>query len=191
MYGEPMSTVAHARGVIAGAAILTFFGAVWCILALALWPAHPRWSIPAGSAVAIVLIALCLQRLIAWRKIPSIDDPIAAAKGKRAGMWFGIIFGIEGLLIGLTAALLSHLGLSDWIPIAAAVIIGLHFLPFARLFEVPLYYWTGAFSILGPIACCAISDPALRTLYASLIMAAVLWLTSVLLLVKTHPTQPA
>ncbi len=191
MYGEPMSTVAHARGVIAGAAILTLFGAVWCILALALWHAHPIWSIPAGIVVAIVLITLCLQRLISWRKIPSIDDPIAAAKGKRAGMWFGIIFTAEGLLIGLAAGLLNHLGLGDWIPIAAAVIIGLHFLPLARLFEVPLYYWTGALSLLGMIASSLIPDSGTRTLCASLIMAAILWLTAALLLVKTHPTQPA
>jgi hypothetical protein len=186
-----MSTVAHARGVIAGAAILTLFGAVWCILALALWPAHPRWSIPAGAAIAIVLIALCLQRLIAWRKILSPDDPIAAAKGKRAGMWFGIIFTAEGLLIGLAAALLSHLGLSDWIPIAAAIIIGLHFLPLARLFEVPLYYWTGALSVLGMLASSLIPDSGTRTLCASLLMAAVLWLTAALLLARTHPTPSA
>ena len=186
-----MSTVAHARGVIAGAAILTLFGAVWCILALALWPAHPSWSIPAGVMIAIVLIALCLQRLIAWRKIPSADDPIAAAKGKRAGMWFGIIFTAEGLLIWLTAMLLNHFGLGDWIPLAAAVIIGLHFLPLARLFEVPLYYWTGALSVLGMIVCCFIPDAAVRTLYASLIMAAILWLTAALLLVQTNPGRPA
>ncbi len=38
------------------------------------------------------------------------------------------------------SALLARLGLSIWIPIAVAVIVGLHFIPLARVFEVPLYY---------------------------------------------------
>src|ERR1700744_1413732 len=102
MYGEAMSTVAHARGVLAGAAILTLF----------FWAARPRWSLPASNLVTTLLLAFCLARFISWRKIPNIDDPIAAAKGKRAGMWFGIIFGVEGLLIWLAAMLLNHFGLS-------------------------------------------------------------------------------
>jgi len=54
-----------------------------------------------GVCVTITLLALCVMGLIASRNIPSIDDPAAAAKGKRAGMLFGIIFGLEGGLIAL------------------------------------------------------------------------------------------
>ena len=142
-----MSTVAHVRGSVAGAAILTLFGSAWCIVALALWPAHPVWSIPAGSVATIVLLALCVMRLKPLRNIPSIHDPVAAAKGKRAGMLFGIIFGTESGLIWLCATLLARLGLSIWIPIAVAVIVGLHFIPLARVFEVPLYYWAGVLCV--------------------------------------------
>jgi hypothetical protein len=191
MYVEAMTTVAQARGVVAGAAILTLFGNVWCLLALTFWDARPRWSIPAAYMLGIILLSLCLARFIAWRNIPSVDDPIAAARGKRAGMWFGIIFTLEGLLIGLASVILSRLGLSSWIPIAAAKIIGLHFFPLARIFGVPLYYWTGAVTILGMSACYFIADPAQRTLYASLIMAAILWLTASVLLIRTNPTLSA
>lgn len=181
-YCEDMSTVAHVRGSVAGAAILTLFGSAWCIVALALWPAHPVWSIPAGSVVTIMLLALCVIRLTALRNVPSIHDPIAAAKGKRAGMLFGIIFGIESGLIWLCAMLLTRLGLSIWIPIEVAVIVGLHFIPLARVFEVPLYYWTGVLSVLGMVGCSLIRDVGTRLLCAGLMMAAVLWLTAVLLL---------
>jgi hypothetical protein len=179
-----MSTVAHVRGSVAGAAILTFFGSAWCIVALALWPAHPVWSIPAGSAATIVLLALCVTRLRGLRNILSIDDPVAAAKGKRAGMLFGIIFGLESVLIWLCATLLAHVGLSIWIPIAVAVIVGLHFIPLARVFEVPLYYWTGVLSVLGMLGCSLIRDAGTRLLCAGLIMAAVLWMTALLLLLQ-------
>jgi len=185
-----MSTVAHVRGCVAGAAILTVFGSAWCIVALALWPAHPVWSIPAACVTTIVLLALCVMRLRASRYIPSIADPVAAAKGKRAGTLFGIIFGIECGLIWLCATLLAHLGLSIWIPIAVAIIVGLHFIPLARVFEVPLYYWTGVLSVLGMLGCSLIRDAGTRLLCAGLTMAAVFWLTAVWLLLQTRFMGP-
>lgn len=178
--------MAHVRGCVAGAAILTLFGSAWCIVALALWPAHPAWSIPAGSVATLVLLALCVMRLRALPNIPSVHDPVAAAKGKRAGKLFGIIFGVESGLIWLCATLLARLGLSIWIPIAVAVIVGLHFVPLARVFEVPLYYWTGAVSVLGVLGCSLIRDAGTRLLCAGLTMAAVLWLTAVWLLLDAR-----
>jgi hypothetical protein len=189
-YGEGMPTVAHIRGLVGGAVILTLFGSFWCIIVLASWTTRPGWSIPAGSVVTITLLALCVMRLMASRNIPSIDDPAAAAKGKRAGMLFGIIFGLEGGLIALCSTLLARYGLGIWIPIAAAVIVGVHFIPLAFVFEVPLYYWTGVLSVLGMLACSLVHDAATRVLCAGLVMAAVLWLTVVLLLLQTRSMLP-
>ena len=73
-----------------------------------------------------------------------------------------------------------------WVPIAVAVIVALHFLPLARVFEVPLYYWTGALCVLGVLGCSLIRDAGTRLLCAGLIMAAVLWLTALLLLLKAR-----
>ena len=64
-----MPTLAHLRGSIAGAAILTLFGCVWYILALASWTARPSWSILAGSVATIALLGLCGLRLMAIRDI--------------------------------------------------------------------------------------------------------------------------
>lgn len=175
--------------MIAGAAILTLFGGWWCIAALVNWTGHPGWSIPAAFVTTFVLLVLCVMRLVATRKIPAIDDPVAAAKGKRSGKLFGIIFGIEGGLIALCSVLLASRGLGLWIPIAIAIIVGVHFLPLAHVFEVPLYYWTGGLSVLGALSCLLISDVRTRLLWLGLVMAAVLWLSVVVLLLQTRPTQ--
>jgi hypothetical protein len=169
------------RGTVAGAVILTIFGGLWCIIALANWTARPGWSIAAGA----------VARLVASRKIPSVDDPAAASKGKRMGMLFGIIFGIEAGLIAICSTLLASHGLAFWIPIAIAIIVAVHFLPLAHVFEVPLYYWTGGLSLLGVLGCLLIHDLGTRVLCVGLVMAAVLWLTVLLLLLQTRPTQPA
>jgi hypothetical protein len=54
----------------------------------------------------------------------------------------------------------------------------------AHVFEVPLYYWTGLLSVLGMLGCSLIGDAGMRLLCAGLTMAAVLWMTALLLLLQ-------
>ncbi len=63
-------------------------------------------------------------------------------------MWFGIVFGTEILLIALANILLSTFQVDRFIPPATALIVGIHFVPLARLFRVPMYYITGALLIM-------------------------------------------
>lgn len=177
--------------MIAGAAILTVFGAWWCIAALANWTQRPGWAVPAALVTTIVLLVLCVIRLVASSNIPTRDDPIAAAKGKRAGKLFGIIFGTEAGLIALCSILLESRGLGLWIPIAVAIIVGVHFLPLAHVFHVPLYYWTGVLSVLGVLGCLLIRDVNTRLLWVGLLMAGVLWLSVAVLLLQTRHPQSA
>jgi hypothetical protein len=182
-----MLTKARMRGIAGGAAILTLFGGLWCIVALAFWPARPVWGIPLASAATFLLLVVCVVRWMAAAKLPASHDPAAAAKGKRAGILFGIIFGLEAALIALVSAWLARSGLGDWIPVAVALIVGVHFLPLAYIFEVPLYYWTGGLSVLGVLGCLLIHAMDLRLLCVGVVMAAVLWLTTVLLLLPRQP----
>jgi hypothetical protein len=180
-------TKARMRGLVGGAAILTLFGGLWCIGALAFWPARPDWGIPAASAATLVLIIVCVFRWTASAKIPASRDPAAAAaQGKRTGIMFGIIFGVESGLIALTSALLARSGLGDWIPVAVGLIVGVHFLPLAHVFDVPLYYWTGGFTVFGILVCLFIHSVGPRLLCVGLVMAAMLWLTTLLILLQTR-----
>jgi hypothetical protein len=181
---QPILTKARMRGIAGGAAILTLFGSFWCIDALAFWPTRPGWGIPVASGATFLLLVLCVLRWTASAKLPDSHDPAAAAEGKRAGTLFGIIFGIEGGLIGLTSALLGHSGLGDWIPVAIALIVGVHFLPLAHVFKVPLYYWTGGLCVFGTLGCLFFHEAGPRLLCVGMLMAAVLWLTTLLLLMQ-------
>jgi hypothetical protein len=172
--------------MIGGAVILALFAAFWSIAALANWAARPSWTIPAAILATIALLTMSASRIWATRGIESLDDPIAEARGKRAGMWFGIIFSVEGVLIFLCAMVLAHVHLELWIPIGIALIVGVHFIPLARVFEVPLYYGTGVLCVLGVLACALIGDTGLRLLAAGLTMAAVLWASVVFILCQTR-----
>jgi hypothetical protein len=180
-----MITKVRARGILGGAIILTLFGSFWCINALTLWPARPKWTIPLAVVAIILLLVACGLRLRASSELPSSDDPAEVAKGKRSGKMFGIIFGLESGLIGLASALLGRSGLGDWISVEVALIVGLHFLPLAYVFEMPLYFWTGGLSIAGVWGCVFIRQVGQRDLWVGLVMAAVLWSTTVFLILQT------
>jgi len=186
-----MLTKARMRGIVGGAAILTLFGGLWCIVALIFWRERPQWAIPVASAATFVLLALCILRLAASARMPDGHDPAAAAKGKRAGILFGIVFGIEGGLIALSSVLLARAGAGDWIPVVTGLIVGVHFLPLAYVLEMPLYYWTGALSVFGVLACLFIHAVGVRLLCVGLVMAGVLWLTVLLLLVQMRSAHGA
>jgi hypothetical protein len=103
-------------------------------------------------------------------------------------MLCGILFWTEFGLIALCATLMARHGFVSWIPIVAAIIVGIHFLPMVRIVAVPLYYGTGVFSVLGVAGCLLIPNFALRLLCVGLVMGAVLWITSCILLWQTRTT---
>jgi hypothetical protein len=183
---NPMLTKARMRGIIGGAAILTLFGGLWFILTLVFQPARSAWTIPAASVTTFVLLVVCVLRWAASANMPDSHDPAATAKGKRAGMIFGIIFGLEGGLIALVSVLLGRSSLGDWIPVAVALIVGVHFIPLAYVFEMPVYYWTGGLSILGILGCLLIHGVGPRLLCVGMVMGTALWSTTLLLLVRTR-----
>lgn len=172
-----------------GAAILTLFGLAWALAALLNWHAHPLWAVVLSLWIAASLIGAAVFRIICPGNGVAADPTRAAAEGKRAGMWFGIIFGLEGALIAGAAIGLSAHGLANWIPVAAAAIVGIHFLPLARLFRVPLYYFTGITSVVAAAASFAVPNPAIRVLLLGIAMATILWLTATFALLQARPRR--
>jgi hypothetical protein len=183
---ETAPTADRLRGLAVGAAILTGFGAFWVLFPLLQWKEAPGWALPLASSVGAALLALSAWRFVAAARAPHPDDAEAARKGRALGMAFGIIFGLEGALIGLGAVVLSRMGLSEWIPFLTALLVGLHFLPLARVFDVALYFWTGTALVLLAVGCACLPEPSFRLRVLGLAVGATLWLTAGLALWKTR-----
>jgi hypothetical protein len=62
------------------------------------------------------------------------------------------------------------------------VIIGVHFLPLARLFKMPIYYATGTVMVLGVLATLAIPAGDVRNIAAYGINGLALWGTAAVIL---------
>lgn len=172
------------QGRAIGALVMTAFGAIWMITganALSIL----NWEI--WLIVAIVTGLLCLvalRQLQAARRIPKTPATASQAKSVQTRRRrFGIILAFEWVPILLVAFVLGRLGHPDFILPAIAVIVGLHFIPLARLFDFPLYYWTGSSFVLVAVASFAIDHLALRQAITCLGCGLALWLTTAAVLV--------
>lgn len=112
------------------------------------------------SAAALALSAFGVHLIrTAWRLPHGPVDDLSRRRRRRIGRQFGMVLAAEALGCAAVSLLFSH----HWklIPALSLVIVGLHFLPLARIFEVPRYYITGTLFCIIPIATLlTISSPA-------------------------------
>ncbi len=175
-------------GVASGIFFMAFFGAYWGdFTATYMSGAVQVVAFPLIGLVTLGFFVMGGMLIRYALSLPKTVSPEDAAVGKRIGMWFGIVFGVEILLIALASILLSNFQLDRFIAPAVALIVGIHFLPLARLFRVPAYYLTGALlSVLALIALGALllglplagSSPYNWSLFVGLGATLVLWLTA-------------
>ncbi len=145
---ENSSLAEELSGRATGVFFLTAFGAVWVfgnssslpdtILAVV-------WVV--GGVICLLLVACGVYLRRISRLVKSETRGTINRDLRRR---FNRVFIAEGVGIGVVVLICANLGYSEWIPAAVALVVGLHFFPLARLFRMPLYYFTG-------IALCVVS----------------------------------
>jgi hypothetical protein len=134
------------RGRAIGSSFFALFGSGW----LALWnySAAPArfwmYGVIAAGAGAILLLALARYRRYAPAAAALAETPAQ----QRRQRWFHIINAGQWVVILIVGNVLANLGFNSWIIPAVILIVGLHFLPLARLFDYAVHYVTGAGFIL-------------------------------------------
>lgn len=184
--GRDLSRVV-AQGAAGGIFFLTFFGAYWGSITAAFLSG--AFQIISFLLVGLVTLGFFGMGGILFRdarRLPKEQSPEGAATGRRIWRWFGLIFGLEIVLIALASSLLSIFPLSQFIAPTTALIVGVHFIPLARLFRVGVYYLTGALlSVIALVALVALllglpmagSSPYNWSLFVGIGTTLVLWLT--------------
>jgi hypothetical protein len=141
-------------GIASGLMLMTVFTMIWG------WIANAGFD---GRDHHIVLILFCplaatffffgIQLFINAKKFAKSTSESDIAEKKKAGMWFGIIFGAEGLFIFLAVNLVINLGHPELVIPAIALVVGLHFYPMAKIFRRKIDYylatWATVVAILG------------------------------------------
>ena len=181
-----------AQGAAGGTFFLTFFGAYWGFTsAVFLSGTFQIISFLLVGLVTLAFLGRGVMLLRQARALPKEPSPEDGARGRSIVRGFGIIFGLEIVLIALASVLLSILPLSRFIAPTTALIVGLHFIPLARLFRVSVGYVTGALlCVLALVALVALlfgvplagSSPYHWSLFVGLGATLVLWVTDLFMI---------
>ena len=174
-------------------------GGVWMVAALHTLPRVWLFACDLLPASLLVLWGVSLIRTSnRMRKSePALSAEEAAAEsdvGKRYGWIFGWIFGGEGVAIFIAVNVLANIGKSAFLLPTIGVIVGLHFLPLARLFRYSLYYWSGAIQVVLCLsAAVAMRYNLLNALntVVGLEMGLTLWITVFAVLIRSPQFQRA
>ena len=148
---------ALAHGIAGGLVLMAVFTAWWASDALfaGTRPAGVVFCV-LGAAAAVVFLVQAVRLLRAGRSMPTALDAEDREHRRCGGTVFGIVFGAEGLLIGIAAGVLTGTGHGEYLLPVIALIVGLHFYPMAWVFQrrldLWLATWTSLVGLVGIVA---------------------------------------
>jgi hypothetical protein len=161
----------------------------------AVGPLSPVLAVPvivAGVAIFAVLMTGARGLRRAASAMPQEASP-GVDRG-RARRRFAMVVAAECAAIAAAVNLLARSGHSQWTPAVVCVVVGLHFIPLARLFSVQRYYATAAALCLAAVATMILgaagAPPAAWQLLPGFGAALALWATSAALLLSTRACAP-
>jgi hypothetical protein len=180
------ASAAVITGYATGALIMTFFGSFWGLMTMFGMASRQRiWLILVVLLVTIPLAYFSFSLLQDARQLPHVSSPEGEARGVMMRRGFAIVGGIEFALIAIASILLARAKREELIPLVTALIVGVHFLPLAAIFDVTAYYQTGiAMTLLAGVALIAmfmgktLGGPYVWSVIVGLGNAAILWGTA-------------
>ncbi|MFS0599656.1 hypothetical protein AB1L16_23420 [Peribacillus frigoritolerans] len=132
------------RGSGIGVIFMAVFGTLWAgtgVMGLQGW-GFPYVEL-AAILVGIIMVIVGISLIHASQKVSNQVPDDGARRLKRIRFLFNMVFIAEGLLIGIAIAICNLINQTDLIPGVIAIIVGIHFLPLASLFQIKVYYATG------------------------------------------------
>jgi len=172
----PAETLQGARmgGLAVGAIFFALFGALWLINAYQL--AHGQGWI----SIVLVLAAALLLCLSAWRVLRARRSDMHALRHtpqwQRMRRQFRTINTIQWIVAVAAVLVLQQFKLDAWIVPAIMFIVGVHFLPLARVFRYRPHVLTGAVLIVTALLYPIASARGTASPVGSLIAGITLWL---------------
>lgn len=138
-------------GLAGGSVWLIVIGSVFAVWALATIKSSLAISLAAAASVlALGLIFFGIATIRSALCLPSVGNA-EPSKARRIRLQFGMAVAAES--VGCAVVSIASMATHHWrfiVPLNL-IVVGLHFLPLARLFDVPRYYVLGALFCLIPI----------------------------------------
>ncbi len=146
---------AAVKGIASGLLMMACFTMIWAGIAYGgLHAATYALVLIVFPLLGIVFIAKGIALFRIAKYFPMLTSEADIAREKKTGMWFGIIFGAEGLGIFVAINIVTNLGHADLTIPVIALVVGLHFYPLAKVFRRTVDYYLATWSTI--IAICGI-----------------------------------
>ena len=137
------------QSIAGGLLLMAFFTMVWAGIASGGLAGFGQYAVlfvfgvPSG-----MFVAYSISLFRASRHFPPLVSSADKAEGKKMGIWYGIIFGAEGVTIPIVCGLLIYFRQPAFVLPAIALVIGLHFYPMARIFKRTIDYYLATWTCL-------------------------------------------
>jgi hypothetical protein len=174
-----------------GGLICALFGSAWMYWAVVFSGHATSIWFSAVSLPAVTLTIWAILRILAFRHLISSGADLLHWKSFRKFLWIDSV--VEWVLVGIGTYLLSRIGRYDLIPQLFGLIIGLHFLPIAKVFQLPRYYWVGAIMIAEELSSLLIARGEMRNIVGCACIGLTLWINGLIILsrISTFSTRRA
>ncbi|MEP7188444.1 MAG: hypothetical protein ABI901_04535 [Roseiflexaceae bacterium] len=178
------------HGYAIGALLLTFFGALWALLTLSALTVQQRVVLVVMVVIVAGMLAYAAIKLLrSAQQLPRSLTPESRAQETTTSKWYVLVVVSEAVAIALASIVLGRANYGQHIPLVVALIVGIHFLPLAALFHVPMYYLTGlCMVVLAGGALIALffnvtlGEPYTWSVVVGMGNAVILWLTTLYIL---------
>jgi hypothetical protein len=171
---EPELQALAVLGAGRGALVMAMFGAGWLGWGLGQARAFNGFTGPAFGFTALLLAACSIHFIregrLLRRKHPPVGEPSLIMRKR-----FFLVAAIEVLAIGLASILANRLHRSDLATDWCAMIVGIHFLPLAKIFRAPHLYVFGVLMTVWCALCWALFRASALTISVSLGTGILLW----------------
>jgi hypothetical protein len=137
------------KSIASGLLLMAVFTLVWAGIAFGGLKDTNYWfGLLIFPVLSILFVVNAVKLFRISKYYPQLTLEADIAEGKKTGMWFGIIFGAEGLLIFVAVNVVVNIGHPELVIPVIALVVGLHFYPLARVFKRSLDYYLATWATL-------------------------------------------
>jgi hypothetical protein len=139
-----------------GALVLAISGSGWLSWGLVESQGFTGVVGPVFGCIGLLLVCASIYTVRKGRLLRKLYPPIASATRRAIRRSFLLVFAIEIVAIVLVVALANRLHRYDLAAAWCAIVVGLHFLPLAKIFRAPILGALGVLILLWSILCWAV-----------------------------------
>ena len=183
---DPLLQANAVIGIGRGALISAMFGAGWLGWGLGNAKAFNALVGPTFGFTALFLFACSIYFIRKGRLLRKQCPEAGASKRHSVLKWFLLVALMEVLAIALVAILANRLHRADLATDWCAMIVGLHFLPLAKIFRAPHFGVLGILMILWCVLSWALFQSGTIAVSASLGTGILLWCSCVTALFRAR-----